>query len=173
MGHDKAFVQVNGRPMALRVADGMGEFCRSVALVGDPNTYLPLGLPVVADSFAGEGPLAGIEAALGFSDVDWNLIVACDMPGLNKELIDQLVAAVHEDDGDCVLPQYEDGKVEPLCALYHRRCHPAILEALKEGVRKVTDALQKLPAVRYVRVPLRSPLPNVNTPEDLLKYTNG
>ncbi|MES1261755.1 MAG: molybdenum cofactor guanylyltransferase, partial [Acidobacteriota bacterium] len=62
---------------------------------------------------------------------------------------------------------------EPLCAVYHRRCHPAIRAALEAGVRKVTDALREPLQIRYVRVPSRAPFANLNTPEDLRKYTNG
>jgi len=49
-----------------------------------------------------------------------------------ERLVDLHVAA---------LPEYPDGRVEPLCAVYHRRCHAGIVDAMKQGIRKVTDAL--------------------------------
>jgi len=132
----------------------------------------------VADEFPGLGPLAGIEAALRVTEADWNLLVACDMPALNPSLLGELFAACTEcnpDEAghpDGALPQYADGRVEPLCAVYHRRCHASIRAALESGVRKVTDALQAL-EIRYVRVASDAPFANLNTPEDLRKYTNG
>jgi molybdopterin-guanine dinucleotide biosynthesis protein A len=66
--------------------------------------------------------------------------------------------------------------VEPLCAVYHRRCHRVVRTALETGVRKVTDALKML-ELTYITVaaPLaaREPFANLNTPDDLRKYTNG
>jgi molybdopterin-guanine dinucleotide biosynthesis protein A len=69
MGRDKALTEIGGRLLALRVAEEAGRFCDSVSLVGDPALYGALGLKVVSDTFPGQGPLAGIEAALGATAV--------------------------------------------------------------------------------------------------------
>ena len=173
MGTDKALISLDGRPLALRVADAVAGFCGVVSLVGDPARYAALGLPVIPDTFPGQGPLAGIEAALGATAADWNLVVACDMPALGSGIVGRLF----ESDGDCVLPQYEDGRVEPLCAVYHRRCHTGIRAALEAGVRKVTDALRRLEsdgfAIRYLRVENEAPFANLNTPDEMQRYMNG
>jgi molybdopterin-guanine dinucleotide biosynthesis protein A len=173
MGVDKALVPIEGQPLALRVAAEVAKVCSSVSLVGDPEKYRALGLPVVPDEFPGRGPLAGIEAALRVTEADWNLIVACDMPTLDPALLGELFeACLAAGSADGALPAYADGRVEPLCAVYHRRCHPSIRAALVAGVCKVTDALQVL-EIRYVRVASDAPFANLNTPEDLRKYTNG
>jgi molybdopterin-guanine dinucleotide biosynthesis protein A len=173
MGLDKALLPFEGRPLALRVADEVANVCGSVALVGDPEKYGHLGLPVAPDEFPGLGPLAGIETALRVTATDWNLIVACDMPALDPSIFGQLFeACLAGGNADAALPQYPGGRVEPLCAVYHRRCHAAIRAALLAGVRKVTDSLRAL-ELRYVRVASDAPFANLNTPEDLRKYTNG
>ena len=172
MGRNKAFVEVDGRAMALHVADRIAPVCGTVTLVGDPAIYGVLGLPVIEDAFPGQGPLAGIEAALRRTSADRNLIVACDMPALDIAMIEELFAA----GGDCAVPQYEDGKLEPLCAVYHRRCHATVLNALNAGIRAVKDVLLGRGgalAVRLVRVHSTAPFANLNTPEDVRKYTNG
>lgn len=173
MGSDKARALSGGRAMALRVADNAGAVCATVSLVGDPALYGGLGLPVIADRFPGQGPLAGIEAALGCTVFEYNLIVACDMPDLRETLLEELFAA----QADCVLPRHDDGKLEPLCAVYRQRCHPIIQKALETGVRKVTDALRILEdhglAIRYIRVSHPSAFANLNTPEDWRRYHHG
>ncbi len=169
MGKDKAFLEIDGRPLALRVADAVTRLCGVAKLIGDPEKYSALGLPVIPDEFPGEGPLAGIEAALRCTTADWNLVVACDMPTLDAGLMESLF----DTDGDCVIPRYEDGRLEPLCAVYHRCCHQAIRNALEAGVRKVTDALGEPLAVRYLQVGSSDPFANLNTPEDLRRYTDG
>lgn len=173
MGSDKARALSNGRALALRVADKAGAVCASVSLIGDPALYADLGLPVIADRFIGQGPLAGIETALAATACEYNLIVACDMPDLRKSLLEELFAA----HADCTLPRHDDGKLEPLCAVYRQRCHPVIRKALETGVRKVTDALPLLEdhglAIRYIRVSHPSGFANLNTPEDWRRYHHG
>jgi len=100
MGSDKARADSGGRAMALRVAAAAACVCESVSLVGDPIIYRDLGLPVIPDRFAGQGPLAGIEAALAASKCVRNLIIACDMPAISENLLEELFST----DGDCVLP---------------------------------------------------------------------
>lgn len=167
MGTDKALVDVGGMALAARVAAEIAPVCGTVTLVGDPERYGGLGLPVIGERFAGEGPLSGIEAILRKSSADWNLIVACDMPSLDAAMLEKLFAG----GGDCNVATYGDGKFEPLCGVYHRRCHAAVLAALEAGVRRVKDVLPTL-ALRYVRVDTPR-IPNLNTPEDVARYQNG
>ena len=174
MGADKARAESDGRALALRVADkAAAAVGGNVSMVGDPSLYAELGLPVVADRFPGQGPLAGIEAALAVTTCDANIIIACDMPAVRENLLEELFAA----GGDCAVPQHDDGRVEPLCAVYQRRCHSAIGAALAAGTRKVTDALRLFPlhglAIRYVRVSDPAAFANLNTPEDWRRYHHG
>ena len=173
MGSDKARADSDGRALALRVADKAAAVCGTVSLVGSPAIYGDLGLPVIADRLPGQGPLAGIDAALMASAADLNLIIACDMPALDENLLEQLLMA----DGDCAVPRHDDGKIEPLCAVYRRRCLPVVREALESGVRKVTDALRLLEdrglAIRYIRVSSPASFANLNTPEDWRRYHYG
>jgi molybdopterin-guanine dinucleotide biosynthesis protein A len=170
MGTDKALLEIGGRQLVLRVAAEVSKVCGSVAIVGDPARYGSTGFRVIPDSYPGYGPLAGIEAALAATAAHQNLIVACDMPALHSEALEALFAA----GGDCAVPQYSDGKLEPLCAVYNRRCHARIREALDAGVRRVTDALRLLAAdgfeVRYVPVACGETFANLNTPGDLARY---
>ncbi len=172
MGVDKALIEVGGQPLVMVAASRIARVCGKVSIVGDPARYGNLGLAVVPDRFPGAGPLAGIEAALNATNTDWNLIVACDMPALNPEILESLFAA----EADCTLPRYADGKVEPLCAVYHRRCHEALLTAIEQGIRKITDALALLEpnhAITYISVSSAASFENLNTPEELRRYRDG
>jgi len=173
MGTDKARAESNGRALVLRVADEAAAVCGSVSLVGDPLLYAELGLPVIADRFPGQGPLAGMEAALAATQADANLIIACDMPAISQGVLVELFSG----DADCVVPRHDDGRLEPLCAVYRQRCHPVIQAALEAGIRKVTDALrlfaQHSRAIRYVRVSDPAAFANLNTPDDWRRYHQG
>ena len=63
-GANKAFADVDGKPMVVQVADRVRSVCDSVTLVGPAETYGSLGLRVIEDSVADFGPVAGILAAL-------------------------------------------------------------------------------------------------------------
>jgi len=170
MGADKALIEIDGLSLVQRVAAETGKICGFTAVVGDPKKYAGLGLPVFPDRFAGKGPLAGMESALSATKAEWNLIVACDMPALDPALLESLFeAAEAQPEADCAMPAYGDGRFEPLCAVYHRRCHAAIEAALNCGIRKVTDALAPL-ALRYLRVTRPDSFANLNTPEELRRF---
>lgn len=173
MGRDKGLIEIAGQPLVVRIADTLATVCQDVSIAGDPDRYSALGLPVISDRMRGSGPLSGIEAALGATASPWNVIAACDMPALDAQLLRSLVDAAGKTAGnDAAVPRYPDGSIEPLCAVYHRRCHAAAADALARGVRRITDFLAPL-TVRYVQVTDARPFLNLNTPEDLENFRRG
>ena len=163
MGRDKALLPVDGLPLVERIAQQIGSFTHPVTLIGDPARYGQLGRRVISDHFPGCGPLAGIHAALLDSEHEWNLIAACDMPSIDPALIGALVA-FDRSEADCALPLDADGRRQPLLALYHQRCLPAIEAALNSGDYKV---LRALAAVRIRELPAGGEtFRNVNTSEE-------
>jgi molybdopterin-guanine dinucleotide biosynthesis protein A len=172
MGRDKARLPFHGKTLVEHVASTVADAAGSVTLVGAPERYASLGFPMLADNRTGAGPLAGIHTALASSPAAWNLIVACDMPGISAPFLRSLLAAAESSEADCLLPAGPSGLPEPLCAVYHSRCLEVIGAALDRNVRKITDALAGLriaawstPESRWFR--------NVNTPEEWTKYTHG
>ena len=143
MGRDKALLELGGVPLVVRTARLVEAVVGPPTVVGDAGPYRPLGLRVIGDDWPGAGPLGGIATALGASRVPWNLIVACDLPHLTPAWLDYLVERALASQGDAVLPMNARG-AEPLCAMYHKRCEPAIRTALARGTRKVTDGLKDL-----------------------------
>jgi molybdopterin-guanine dinucleotide biosynthesis protein A len=172
MGRDKALLPFRGGALAQAVARVAVEAAGSVNLIGDPDRYGALGYPVIADLYPGEGPLGGILTALRHSAADWNLIVACDMPQLDVEMLRGLIRIATRGGADSLLPVSPDGRPEPLCAVYHRRCLGPFEEAFAGGVRKVTAALE---TVRTMRLPMTevSYFQNVNTPEEWVGHAAG
>jgi molybdopterin-guanine dinucleotide biosynthesis protein A len=174
MGRDKALIDIGGRPLIFRVAEALSTVCETVSIAGDPDRYSTLGIPIISDRMRGSGPLSGIEAALGATGSDWNLIAACDMPSLDTGLLCNLLDAANGNGAttDAAIPQYPDGSLEPLCAMYHRRCHPVAADALARGVRRLADFIRLL-TVRYVQVTDPRPFRNLNTPEDVENFRRG
>jgi molybdopterin-guanine dinucleotide biosynthesis protein A len=138
-------------------------------LIGDPALYAAFPYPVLADHYPGEGPLGGILTALRHTSADWNLVVACDMPGLSAGFLSRILAAAEQMHPDALMPVGPSGRPEPLCAVYHRRALEALEAEFRGGQRKVTAALA---AVRAERLPVGevAMFHNVNTPEDWADY---
>lgn len=93
MGRDKAFVEVDGRPMVVAVADALWEGgCHPVECQGgDVDLLAELGLPAVADSTPGAGPVAAIADALGRHDGPV-VVAACDLANLDADTVQRLVS---------------------------------------------------------------------------------
>lgn len=165
MGKDKALLPYANTVLAERVAREVERAAGSVALVGDPNRYRTLGRRVIPDLRPGNGPLGGIEAALTASTADWNLVVACDLPGVSACLLRRLLDEAENSGADCLAPVSPAGRVEPLCAVYHRRCLPVVTGILNRGIKKVRAMLAGL-RVAYWRAPAGDWFENLNTTDD-------
>jgi molybdenum cofactor guanylyltransferase len=146
MGMDKGLLDIDGVPLIVRTArlvDGVDRMVSAATVVGRPEAYQRIGLRAIADDWPGCGPLGGIATALRASDAEWNLIVACDLPYLTHEWLEFVARRAHGSGADAVVPMSERG-AEPLCAMYHSRCEPAIRGALEQGTRKVTEGLVRV-----------------------------
>lgn len=172
MGRDKARLPFQGRTLAEFVARTVESAAGTAVLVGDPALYREFAYPVVPDRYPGEGPLGGILTALHHTAADWNLVVACDMPGLSGEFLSRLFDAAEQSPATALVPAGPSGRPEPLCALYHRASLQALEAAFHAGQRKVTAALAGLPA-QLLPVAEVSAFQNVNTPEEWLPHARG
>jgi molybdopterin-guanine dinucleotide biosynthesis protein A len=169
MGRDKALLPFAGSTLAEFVARTVASVTSQVVLVGEPNRYHVLGYTVISDRFPGEGPLGGILTALDHTQSDWNLIVACDLPGISGKFLSRILEAAEKSTNDVLLPTGPGGRPEPLCAAYHRRALSALESAFAAGERKITRALQSVRTARLA-IPELAPFQNVNTPEDWARH---
>ena len=166
MGRDKALMAYGESTLVEHVARLVDRVCVSVALVGCPERYRAIPLRTIPDVRPDQGPLGGILAALSTSGCEWNLIVACDMPSITMELLELLVGATRERAADSIVPVSPDGRLQPLCAVYHRRCLGAVNGLLGCGVRRMSVAIPHLGAV-LLPISSAEPFRNLNTLDDL------
>ena len=162
MGRDKAFLPLDGEPLAARGAELLGTVCQSVKLVGSRAHWV---LPVVPDEEPGSGPLGAVISALAQSGAEWNLVIACDMPALTRAFLEKLQARARAGSADCVVPRGSSGTLDPLCAAYRRSCEIPLRRAFGSGVRSLRDALRWLNCDTW-EVADAAALRNVNTPEE-------
>jgi molybdopterin-guanine dinucleotide biosynthesis protein A len=165
MGADKALLDVNGRPLAVRVAEALraAGATHVVAVGGDLDGLRAMGLDAVPDQHPGEGPLGGILTALAVATEDVVMVLACDLPGADATAIGAVVDAL--DDADVAAPRH-DGRQELLHAAYHRRAQPALAAAFAEGERAVHRACRGLDVVSVEGL-AGTALADADTPEEL------
>jgi molybdopterin-guanine dinucleotide biosynthesis protein A len=173
LGQDKALVRVAGCSLVERVVDVLRPIVSNIVLVADAaDPYAHLDLPVVADVYPGVGTLGGLHAGLSAIRTEYGLVVGCDMPFLNADLVRYMISQARG--YDVVMPRV--GRYhEPLHALYARRCASALERSIVAGQRRILLALAGL-RLRYIEEPeIKQFDPdhlsffNVNTPADLMR----
>ena len=147
MGSDKAFVEIDGRPLVLRVAEALtsGGARSVVAVGGDLERLRALGLVAKPDRWPGEGPLGGIVTALEALDADVVFVAACDLVAVSAGAIREVLDAMTPD-ADVVVPRSD--RIEPLLAAYRRRCLPHLWGELERGERAPHRAIEGLAVVQ-------------------------
>ena len=172
MGADKAQLELDGEPVATRLARRLAALCEDVLLVGGAPPASAPGRRV-PDPAGPRSALRGLVGALEAARAERVLVLAPDLIGVTPELLLALVAAP---EADVVAPRTAAGP-EPLCALYRRE--PVLAEARRRlGAGELAlHALLGAASVFWLegedlRALDRSgrALANVNTPEDLAAF---
>lgn len=169
MGRNKALLEVNGERMIEGAYRRMAELFDEVLLVtNSPEIYDFIPCRKIGDIYPGMGPLGGIHAALTSCSAERAFVIACDMPGLNPQLIRELSKM---QGGDVVIPETPGG-LEPLHAVYAKSCLPKMETMLQAGERRILSFFD-LAQVRLVprgKIAALDPdyasFRNINTPED-------
>lgn len=146
-GRNKALVKVNGISLIERVSLVMQSLFQEVILITNtPDEYSFLKLPMYEDLIKGLGPLGGLLTGLTRMSNNTGFLVACDMPSLNRELIRHIVRT--RDNCDVIVPRIS-GLVEPLHALYSKRCLP-VIRRLIDSHKYQLGQFFHLVSVKYV-----------------------
>jgi len=174
-GRDKILETIGNKNLLERVVFTLSFFGSDIIIVTATKQSLPLfidypKLRVITDTYPNKGPLGGVYTGLAASALFYNLVVACDMPFLNRALLRYMVQL--SPNFDLVIPRLGD-MIEPLHAVYSKNCVAPIEYLLKQGNLQVAQLLT-LVRVRYVEAeeingfdPEHLSFFNVNTEADL------
>jgi len=151
LGKNKALERIGGRALIERVVDRLIPVTTEVmVVVARPKQAEPLPLPssvrVITDRYPGRGSLGGIFTGVDASAERWSLVVACDMPFLDLDLLRHLMAK--STNADAVIPRL-NGQPEPLHALYSKACLGPMERMLRAGQLKIAPLFETV-RVRYV-----------------------
>ena len=176
MGTDKSQLLIERQTFTERIAETLFELTDSVAIVG--RSPADSALPTVPDVYPQWGALGGLHAALTACKREWAIVVACDLPFVTSELF--LHLADMRLDHDAVVPVQEDGRPQPLAALYSvDPCRERATELIETGSRRPLDLLEAV-KTRWVAFAEIRNLPqaerffvNINTPKDYHEAIRG
>ena len=151
MGQNKALLPIDDHTIIERVAKALKPTVSSLWIAGnDTADYSFLQLSSVPDKFPGQGPLAGLHAALSQISSEWYVISACDLPFASTVLMEYLIEQTRIEGTQAVIP-IQDGRIHPLYAVYHCSVLPSLQTALEHNQRRVRDWLDQQ-QVKYVEI---------------------
>jgi molybdenum cofactor guanylyltransferase len=141
MGRDKALLPWAGTTLLNHVIGTVRQVTEPVVVVADvADKYdAPDGIRVVGDRYPGKGPLGGVLSGLDRTGNGYHVVVGCDMPYLQPEVLRLLMdlAEGHKAAVPCI-----QGRMEPLCAVYHQSCRPVFRRLLQLDELSMQDAVQ-------------------------------
>lgn len=175
MKTDKALLKYNGPTQAQFVRELLRPCCEEVYLSARTGQWVGTTLevlPTIFDEVAGLGPVAGLMAAFAtHPDANW-LVVACDLPFVNRETIETLISQF---DPTVIATCFENADKcfpEPLCTLYAPEAREVFSLAVREGLLGPVKILSRSNIKRLKQTGAVN-LTNVNTPEQFAEMAAG
>lgn len=178
MGQDKALISLQNVPLLQRVCEIATECVGQVYVV---TPWLERYQEILPSSCEGiqevplpgetkpHGPLVGFAQGLAQVQTNWVLLLACDLPWLHQDEVQQWIGHLGEvsEEAIALLPRHPKGW-EPLCGFYRRQCLPLLNDYINQGGRSFQRWLAQHPVQE---LPVSDPqvLFNCNTPADLEK----
>jgi molybdopterin-guanine dinucleotide biosynthesis protein A len=168
MAQDKAVLIYEEKPQLERCFDLLEARCDEVFLSVHPDQAhdeTRSAFPQIKDCFLDIGPMGGILTAQRTEpDAAW-LVLACDLPLVEADTVDRLIANRNPYKFATAYASTRDGLPEPLCAIYEPKSYFRLLEFLANGYTCPRKVLIHS-ATDLVALENKSDLDNVNTPEE-------
>jgi molybdopterin-guanine dinucleotide biosynthesis protein A len=172
IGVDKALLPLADIPLiehVLNRVSGLGDDL--LITTNHPESFAYLGIRTAPDLLPHSGAVIGLHSALSAAQHDYVLSLGCDMPFLNRNLIEHMISLTGK--ADVIVPFYK-GEYEPFHAIYSRNCIAAIEDMLKENQARMVNIYERVSVftVSEREINLIDPSGltffNINTPEDLV-----
>ncbi|MFC4993928.1 NTP transferase domain-containing protein [Rubritalea tangerina] len=165
MGQNKAqLIYRDDTPEWLRLHSLLSAVCQSTFL-SHPEDQ-DFGVPYIADP--ADGPLAAIHAAQAAHPGARWLVLACDLPLLDSETLQNLVEHSNQTHHATGYLSRIDQRIEPLCSIYEPSSRPHIEAALKANTFCPRSVLESLDT-HTLTLPNPHALDNANSPADALE----
>ena len=153
LGREKHTEVIAGESLLERAAGRLKHLSQEILIVvsqrqarSSRSLYTYPETRTVVDLYPGKGSVGGIFTGLVHSSNFLNLVVACDMPFLNLDLLKYMIDSAKG--FDVVIPRVDD-QLEPLHAIYSRNCLKPMENQIKQGNLKIRGFFDSV-KVKYV-----------------------
>jgi molybdopterin-guanine dinucleotide biosynthesis protein A len=174
MGQDKALMPFLGKTLLERVIERVSDLGNELLVTTNhPEKFSHFKIPLFQDRQPERGALGGLFTALSAAQFPTVIVVACDMPFVNPDILKVACEWLSTKEGDVVIPRTKYG-YEPLHGVYRREiCLPAVNRALTTGEKRM---ISWFPSVKVIPLtegelvkydPMGIAFWNVNTLEEL------
>ncbi|GGA40394.1 molybdenum cofactor guanylyltransferase [Okeania sp. KiyG1] len=172
MGKDKALIPWQNIPMLKRVYQVASECTEKVYLITPwPEKYQHI-LPTECEwltEIKTEGPLVAFHQGLAQINSDWILLLGCDLPLLNLDIIQTWATQLNQLYPEILafVPKTPQGW-EPLCGFYRQQIKIELQKYIDLGDRSFQKLLTRIP-IQQISIDTQTEkmLFNCNTPSDL------
>jgi molybdopterin-guanine dinucleotide biosynthesis protein A len=180
MGTDKAFLKIGDKTFIENAVEILAPVCEQVIIVlNKSQTHfiekLPAKTPHIFDIYENRGALGGIHAAFQDCRTEFAIILAVDLPFVAREAIGKLCEIISDEkDISAIVPRQNDGRLQPLCAVYKvENCLPKLEEILlTDNSASVRDFLETI-EMKIVNAKNlgfnKNIFTNINSPKDFEK----
>ncbi len=146
LARNKAQEIIDGKSLIEHVTERLKPLTSHILIVTSkeqPGLLVACKAEILVDLYPNKGPLGGIYTGLLAARSSHSLVVACDMPFLNTELLRYMVE--FSANFDLVIPRVGNF-VEPLHAVYTKSCLAPIEYMIKQGKLSILDLLSLVQA---------------------------
>jgi molybdopterin-guanine dinucleotide biosynthesis protein A len=167
MGQDKGAINWHQKEQRYYLADLMKNYTEHVYIScrADQQQDIDLAYQTLTDTFTGLGPYGAILSAFREQPENAWLVIACDLPLLDKDTLDFLIA--HRDTS-AIATAFQnafDGFPEPLITIWEPKSYAMLLSFLARGYSCPRKVLINSDT-KILQAPNPDALTNVNTPQE-------
>lgn len=169
MGRDKALLEIEGKSLLQRALE--------VAALVTPQVYVLTAWPdryrstlteqsqFLVEYNPGSGPLVALTQGLTEIAADWILLLACDLPLLDAQIIQNWANQLTDfPPSTLAVVPYQNSRWEPLCGFYRQQSLPSLQSFTNKGGRSFQAWLNQISAIPLpVSEPEAVMLSNCNT----------
>lgn len=166
MGQNKALIEIHGKPQYKHALDLLESSGVQASLSVAREEDYPDSERKIPDRILGFGPYGALLSAFMDAPDSAKLVVACDLPLLDKELLAELISARDPSKIATAFLNPETGFPDPLCTIWEPKSYTRLLTFLGRGhscPRKVLINSD----VHVIESQHAHKLRNMNTPEEL------
>jgi len=171
MGANKSFLKIGEQTVIERITYLMNSVFANVIIISNtPDEYTFLNLPIYEDVYKGKGPLSGIHSGLKNSDTQKNFIISCDIPLMNKEMIEYIV---NYKTNKSITICKANGFLQPFAGLYDKSLVNEIENRLNDKSEHINHTNEKERKQCKVMSFIKSTDVEILNPEEFVGYSEN